>query len=79
MGTAVQNPSSMFAVRFTGKAKGIAAMTMIKLKNVARYLNESEYSLPESWGDPWSHPQVRAMSMRELADLPVAPPRRRFF
>jgi hypothetical protein len=72
MGTADQNLSSGIAVTFTSQIKGIAAMTIVKLRNAARYWTETEYSQPENWGDPWSHPQIRAMSQRELADLPFS-------
>lgn len=78
MRTADQNLSSRMAATFTGQIKGIAAMTVIKLRNAAHHLTETESSLPENRGDPWSQPQIRAMSQRELADLPFARRRQDF-
>jgi hypothetical protein len=43
-----------------------------KLRNFMRSLGETECDMPDAWRDPLSHPALRAMTSRELADLPFA-------
>jgi hypothetical protein len=54
------------AIRMTG------ATTMIdRLRNAVRRLGETEYDGgTDTFRDPLAHPALKAMSSRELADLP---------
>jgi hypothetical protein len=45
---------------------------MDKLRHAIRRLGETDCDVPNAWRDPLSHPAIRAMSARELADLPFA-------
>jgi hypothetical protein len=37
-----------------------------------RRLSETDSDMPDAWRDPLAHPAIRAMSAREVADLPFA-------
>jgi hypothetical protein len=51
---------------------------MMKLRLVVRRLGETDCDSPDVWRDPLSHPALRSMSERQLADLPFsAPPGRK--
>lgn len=43
-----------------------------RLRNLVRRLGETECDLSDGWRDPLSHPAIRAMSSREIADLPFS-------
>ena len=45
---------------------------MSKLQKIAHRLGETDRDMPDVWRDPLSHPAIRAMSVREVADLPFA-------
>lgn len=40
------------------------------LKRIARRLGETDFNDTDGFRDPLSHPALKAMSRRELADLP---------
>lgn len=55
-----------------------ALRRMMKLRLVVRRLGETDCDSPDVWRDPLSHPALRSMSERQLADLPFsAPPGRK--
>jgi hypothetical protein len=45
---------------------------MSRLQKIVRRLSETDCDMPDAWRDPLSHPAIRAMSAREVADLPFA-------
>lgn len=51
---------------------GGAARVMSGLQEIVRRLGETDCDMPDAWRDPLSHPAIRAMSAREIADLPFA-------
>jgi hypothetical protein len=51
---------------------GGASAVIERLKSIIRRLGETDCDTPENWRDPLSHPAIRMMSSRELADLPFA-------
>lgn len=58
------------AVRMTG-----TEMMMTRLKHAIRRLGETEYDGgTDTFRDPLAHPALKAMSTRELADLPFPRP-----
>jgi hypothetical protein len=47
------------------------------MKALLHRLVETDCDLPDVFGDPLAHPQIRMMSSRERADLPITPACRR--
>jgi len=43
-----------------------------RVRNLLRRLGESDCDGTDAWHDPLSHPAIRSMSGRELADLPFS-------
>jgi hypothetical protein len=53
-----------------GGSTDIGSAVTAKLKSIVRRLGETDCDMPETWRDPLSHPVIRGMSAREIADLP---------
>jgi hypothetical protein len=51
------------------RTKGVTSM-ITRVKMMIRRLGKTERQDADVWRDPLSHPSIRAMSARELADLP---------
>lgn len=53
------------------KITGLSVM-IDTFRNIVRRLSEIECDGTDAWRDPLSHPAIRSMSARELADLPFS-------
>jgi hypothetical protein len=56
---------------FAGGNPARGASLMNRLREVIRHLAEIEDEA-DAWRDPLSHPSIRSMSTREIADLPLS-------
>ncbi|MDB5523701.1 MAG: hypothetical protein JWM58_1464 [Rhizobium sp.] len=68
--TAKTNPTKS-TVNIFHRSKGLAFM-ISKLRNIVRHLAETDCDGTDAWHDPLSHPSIRSMTPRELADLPLS-------
>lgn len=71
MGTTAENRPTVSVIKMFSRIKGVSTM-MRKMKAIMRRLGETDCDGPDVYHDPLSHPALRAMSSRELADLPFS-------
>jgi hypothetical protein len=71
METAAGNRPTISVIKMFSRIKGVSMM-MRKMKSIMRRLGETDCDTPDAYHDPLSHPALRAMSSRELADLPFS-------
>jgi hypothetical protein len=75
VGTAIECQAPKKPLAIARYLKGMKTLLIARLKTMIRRLNETDGEQNSS--DPLSHPAIRAMSARELADLPLPPLRRK--
>lgn len=69
METAVEPKSPVQVRQMTPRSKGMTTM-ISKFRHMLRRLGETDRDETDAWRDPLSHPAIRSMSSREVADLP---------
>ena len=71
MGRAAEAKPATSDLKIVYRIKAMSAV-IGKLKDIVHRLGETDCDFPDAQRDPLSHPALRAMSSRELADLPFA-------
>lgn len=66
------DPKSPASLRQTTLLIGAVEAMTTRFKDIMNRLGETACNEADAWRDPLSHPAIRRMSSRELADLPFS-------
>jgi len=65
--------TKIYAAAVRGRTPG--SLMLSGMKTLLHRLVETDCDMPDAWKDPFAHPQIRMMTSREQADLPIMPAR----